>query len=267
MASRTQLASVPAPLQSAIDAASTTYASKAGVSTGLFSSLLDGIWRWESGSTYPNPAKNSSGYGGLFGTTDAYGPTQEQANLAASILATGFQQAGGSEVGALSYYNTGRVSSASGAAYAQKVIGVSGDGSGASTPIVPGPGSTVTLGGTPIGTVRPRPSGGGGGSFWGGVETAAEIGAAPLTGGLSLLPAVWGAGGSLAKGAEDLISGPLAFLKAALWLVNPVNWLRGFEIILGTILVVGGILHASGVDSKIAGGAAKVAGSAAGVVE
>jgi hypothetical protein len=72
--------------------------------------LLAGIWREESGSTYPNPAKNSSGYGGLFGTSDAYGTTQAQANLAASILHNGLVQSKGNVAEALSYYNSGKLS-------------------------------------------------------------------------------------------------------------------------------------------------------------
>lgn len=74
---------------------------------GALADLLTGIWREESGSTYPNPAVNSSGYGGLFGTTDAFGSTQEQADLAGSILAEGLRQSGGNVAEALSYYNSG----------------------------------------------------------------------------------------------------------------------------------------------------------------
>lgn len=47
---------------------------------------LIGIWRIESGSTYPNPAVNGLGYGGLFGTTKWNASTQVQADYAASIL-------------------------------------------------------------------------------------------------------------------------------------------------------------------------------------
>lgn len=72
--------------------------------------LLAGIWRRESGSTYPNPAVNSSGYGGLFGTTNAYGSTQSQANLSASILANGLKASKGNLSQALSYYNSGKLS-------------------------------------------------------------------------------------------------------------------------------------------------------------
>lgn len=71
--------------------------------------LLAGIWRIESGGTYPNPAVNSSGYGGLFGTRLPYGSTQAQADLAASILANGLKAAKGNISEALSYYNSGRL--------------------------------------------------------------------------------------------------------------------------------------------------------------
>lgn len=71
--------------------------------------LLAGIWREESGSTYPNPAVNSSGYGGLFGTHDYNGTTQAQADLAASILRAGLIKSHGNIPEALSYYNSGRL--------------------------------------------------------------------------------------------------------------------------------------------------------------
>lgn len=90
---------VPASLEQAIQRASATY--------GVPHDLLEGIWRVESGSTYPNPAVNSLGYGGLFGTHDAFGPTQEQANLSASILASDIRMAGGSIAGGLSFYSGG----------------------------------------------------------------------------------------------------------------------------------------------------------------
>lgn len=95
------VSSVPSALETAIQNAAAKY--------GVPADLLEGIWRVESGSTYPNPAKNSSGYGGLFGTTDAYGSTQEQANLSASILAAGLRASGGNIAEALSYYNSGHL--------------------------------------------------------------------------------------------------------------------------------------------------------------
>lgn len=98
MASVTQ---PPPPLQNAINTAAATY--------GVPSDLLAGIWRIESGGRYPNPAVNSKGYGGLFGTTQPYAPTQVQADLAASILRNGLVQSHGNVAEALSFYNSGKL--------------------------------------------------------------------------------------------------------------------------------------------------------------
>lgn len=126
---------VPPDLQTAIDAAAKAYQVPAD--------LLAGIWRYEAGSTYPNPYVNSSGYGGLFGTRAWNAPTQQQANLAASILATGLQASKGNVAQALSYYNSGKLQG----------------------------GYTSVPGQTTFGTV-PVPSGGGHGGIVGGVEGA-----------------------------------------------------------------------------------------------
>ena len=91
---------LPAPLATAITNASQTY--------GVPADLLAGIWRIESGSHYPNNYVNASGYGGLFGTKHWNTSTQDQANTAASILATGLADYGGNVSEALSYYNTGK---------------------------------------------------------------------------------------------------------------------------------------------------------------
>lgn len=96
------LATPPPELANAIAQASTTYQ--------VPPDLLTGIWREEAGGAFPNPYVNPSGYGGLFGTKDWAGPTQEQANLAASILHTGLVRAGGNVGEALSYYNSGQLS-------------------------------------------------------------------------------------------------------------------------------------------------------------
>lgn len=97
---------VPQPLEQAIQQASSTY--------GVPPDLEEGIWRIESKSTFPNPYVNSSGYGGLFGTTDAYGPTQEQANLSASILSNLLRSTGGNVGQALSDYSGGGYTSVPG---------------------------------------------------------------------------------------------------------------------------------------------------------
>lgn len=101
------LTPTPAPLTTAINQAAAKAAPGTGIPQGLFASLLAGIWRFESRSTYPNPAVNGSGFGGLFGTTNAFASTQAQADTAAGILAAGLKKANGNIPEALSYYNTG----------------------------------------------------------------------------------------------------------------------------------------------------------------
>lgn len=88
----------PAELKTAIGNASSTY--------GVPQDILTGVWRIESGSTFPNPAVNSSGYGGLFGTKNWNASTQDQANSAASTLAYWFQRTGSWDT-ALHYYSSG----------------------------------------------------------------------------------------------------------------------------------------------------------------
>ena len=70
---------VPAELEAAIQSASLTF--------GVPQDTLRGVWVKESGATFPNPAVNSLGYGGLFGTKLWNASTVDQANYAASILA------------------------------------------------------------------------------------------------------------------------------------------------------------------------------------
>lgn len=94
--------SVPAPLQQAIN----TAAQKTGISPAV----LTGIWRVESGNTFPNPAVNSLGYGGLFGTKLWNAPTQQQANYAAQTLAHLIAQKG-SLPAALKAYSGGAYAS------------------------------------------------------------------------------------------------------------------------------------------------------------
>lgn len=93
---------VPAPLQQAITQASR----QSGIPPGV----LTGIWRVESGNTFPNPAVNKLGYGGLFGTRLWNAPTQQQANYAAQTLATLIAQKG-SLPAALKAYSGGAYSS------------------------------------------------------------------------------------------------------------------------------------------------------------
>ena len=51
---------VPQPLEQAIQNASNQF--------GVPQDLLEGIWRVESASSFPNPYANGLGYGGEFGT-------------------------------------------------------------------------------------------------------------------------------------------------------------------------------------------------------
>lgn len=135
----------PAPLLAAIR--------QAVKGTPVTVATMVGIWRIESASTFPNPAVNKEGYGGLFGTTDWNGSTQAQAKLAVSILAN-LIQTRGSLPSALLAYSGGGYSSV--------------DGSGGSTQANAGgpPGTPTANTGTPappadtqIPTVVPPPQG------------------------------------------------------------------------------------------------------------
>ena len=94
---------------------------------------------------------------------------------------------------------------------------------------------------------RPRPAGDGGwlGDTWGDFENAVSSGSSDV--------------GSAFGGIVDSIGAPLDFLKAALWLVNPLNWLRAFEIVFGSVLILLGILVAVKADELVR----DVAGTAA----
>lgn len=113
---------------------------KAVKGTGISVGTMVGIWRIESASTYPNPAVNEEGYGGLFGTTDWNGSTQAQANLAVSILARLVRTNQGSLSKALLSYSGGGYSSV--------------DGGGGTTPANTG-GSSPTVQPTPAPTPAP----------------------------------------------------------------------------------------------------------------
>lgn len=80
---------------------------KAATKNGVTPQVLAGIWRVESGSTYPNAAVNSSGYGGLFGTTKWNASTAEQADYAASILRNLITQKGNLHDALLAYSGNG----------------------------------------------------------------------------------------------------------------------------------------------------------------
>jgi NlpC/P60 family len=112
-------------------------------------------------------------------------------------------------------------------------LSYAGEPAGPSAPRVTG------VGGSPISSSPARPgTGSGSGGVTGALESAAGDAAAIATGGFSSL--------------LDLISGPADFLKAALWLVSPVNWLRAVEVLFGFSLIVAALLLAAGADKALA---------------
>lgn len=127
---------------------------------GIPPDLLYGIWLKESGGAYPNVAVNSSGYGGLFGTTDWKGAPVEQADLAASILETGLEHAGGNVSEALSYYNSGQLTGGYTSVPDETTFGTitgyhkkSGGGGGIGSDIASGAGAVAGVVTDPIGSL------------------------------------------------------------------------------------------------------------------
>jgi hypothetical protein len=252
---------LPAQLSAAIAEAAAKY--------GVPADLLAGIWHDESGGTYPNPYVNpKSGAGGLFGTeaadytavglaglTPLTATTQQQADVAAGILATGLIQSGGNVAGALSYYTTG--STTIDKSYVSAVEGFIGGS----------PATAFSSSPSPQGTARADPSGssnsasGGSSSVWGsilgGVESATGDVLSTAEG------AAQGLWGDTLGAIEADIKAPLDFLKAAVWLVNPLTWLRAFEGLAGLGLVVGGVLVATGAAEKVTSELTTAAGAAA----
>lgn len=117
---------------------------------------------------------------------------------------------------------------------------------GLSGPVVlPGQGNVPGQGTRP--NSRPGTGDGGGGwlgDAWGGFEGAVSAGAGDV--------------GSLFGDVTGLISGPLDFLKAALWLVNPLNWLRAFEALVGVALIAASVAIFVGADKVVEDVAAKI---------
>lgn len=223
---------------------------------GVPADLLGGIWRIESGSTFPNPAVNSSGYGGLFGTTNGLASTQAQADEAASVLAAGFKASGGQVAGALSYYNSGRTTGGYTTVPGQSTFGT--------IPVPQGGGGT--LGDTPSYSRGTRPSGSS--SIFSDIAKAGEsaldigtLGASGLLGApTGFVPSIGSIGGlwdSVAGGLSDTVG----FLKMLAWLLKPVHWLMMFEILFGVLLMVMGLFflgqEAAGVESSDDIGGAK----------
>lgn len=117
---------------------------KAVKGTPVSVATMVGIWRIESASTYPNPAVNSIGYGGLFGTKDWNGSTQAQADLAVSILARLIRTNQNSLPKALLAYSGGGYSSV--------------DGSGGTTTANTGGSGSTAPQPTPAPTPTPAPA-------------------------------------------------------------------------------------------------------------
>lgn len=197
----------PPELAQAISRAAARYRIPNGVA------VLTGIWQRESGSTFPNPAVNSEGYGGLFGTTNWNGSTQAQADLAASILAAQLREHGGDLSAALRAYSGGGYSS---------VAGVASSGA----PDAPAPASST-------GFSRPRPGQGQASSAlaaWYDYVPTPLGSVGSLSGSIGSLDGVW-------NGIAKTVTGGWDVLKLFLWLAKPLTWLRVFEALLGVLLM------------------------------
>ena len=94
---------------------------------------------------------------------------------------------------------------------------------------------------------RPGTGDGGGGwlsDAWGGFESGVSE-AAKIAGDAS------NPIGTLFGGLVDSVGGVTDFLKAALWLINPLNWLRAFEAIVGVGFIAASIAIFVGADRVI----------------
>lgn len=202
------LAAPPPELQRAIDRSSRRY--------GVPPDVLTGIWRIESGSSYPNPYVNSLGYGGLFGTKAWNAPTQQQADLAAKILADNIRSHNGDLSAALYSY--------SGGGYTQ-VPGETTYGNVHAPSAVPGPDTSMY-------TAPPRPGG------------TQDVGLfSGIGGALGSFGSAWEQGWSDILGAGGVLGAFKGFLKAFLWLVNPDTWLRAGEFLAGFVLILLGLYY------------------------
>lgn len=199
----------PAELAQAIAQAAQQY--------GVPPDVLTGIWRVESGSSYPNPYVNSSGYGGLFGTRNWNASTQDQANLSASILAQNIRASHGDISAALYSYSGHGYTSVPGQT-------TTGTWSGTTGQAFTGPSGNYTQPSRPDGS---------------GTEFASFGGA--LLGGLEApWKSLWGA----ARSAGDVA-------KVFAFLLQPRTWLRAFEAAVGTAFILLGLyfLGRGGEDS------------------
>lgn len=72
-----------------------------------------------------------------------------------------------------------------------------------------------------------------------------------------------GAGETVWNDTVGAVGGVVDFLRAMLWLVNPLNWLRAFEALVGVALIGAAIAIAVGAEKVLGGGAAGAISSAA----
>lgn len=230
---------VPPDLAAAIQNAAKQY--------GVSPSVLAGIWRIESGSTYPNPAVNSSGYGGLFGTRNWNASTQAQANTAAQILAKLLREKNGNQAAALLAYSGNGYSS------------VPGSGGGPAPTQAAAAGSEYQTGA--------RPGGGGGNQF--ASVTGVLSGAYGWANPAGVAKNVWDfVGGGGISSVTDAFKSFVSFLSAAAWLLHPKNWLRMFEALIGFGMVMYGVAYfgkGSGPDVNVGRLAGRGGGGASGL--
>ena len=191
---------VPAPLWRAIV--------KAGNKYDVPPSILASIWRGESGSTYPNPYKNSLGYGGLFGTKLWNGSTQAQANYAASIFHNALVTTHGNILEANGIYATGK----------------------------PTPG-VYGHAGIPTGTV---PGYGGKGGF-SVVNVATDVGSAVVNPVGTAAGAVVGGIGGIAHDIASPVESVVGGFKSITDAISFVFSINGLEVIGGGIMMLMGL--------------------------
>jgi len=158
---------VPAPLEQAIQNASKQY--------NIPPDIMEGIWREEPGSTYPNPAVNSLGYGGLFGTKEWNASTQQQANYSASILHNLLVSTGGGIAPALSKYSGGGYTSVPGETTFGTAPGYGKGGGGFVSEVTSVGSDILSSGGNPVTALtNTLTGGGGGGGVFGGITSGID---------------------------------------------------------------------------------------------
>ncbi len=214
-------AGVPPELATAISGASSRY--------GVPQSTLIGVWRIESGSTFPNPYKNAQGYGGLFGTTHWNTSTSDQANYAAQTIKSLWRRYG-SLSAALYHYSGGAYTSVDGSSGGSYTPGPADTGGAPPRPGAPGAATN-----TPS-----TPSGEGFGPnesdiafHWGNVLHDRWPWESP-TGPQGFFGQV---AGDTAGGVRSIA----ATLAGVAWLFHPVNYLRAFEALTGVVMLLLGV--------------------------